>query len=203
MVNRFDMSSSQTLELRWFFDQPVLRYDSWDSMRTDLYAPIADGRSSVKLRLESDRILLETKHWIHNIGKFERWRKLSIPVIDNPSILSDANRNWLSVIKQRRLEHYRWDDAVHQWQRAPNEDNATQVEWAQIVVRGQTHWTFALESLAQSPQSPKRHRTALQMLCNERIANSGIAAAAFKLPMSYPQWLCRFQANGFFQFPGR
>ncbi len=187
------MSNTQTLELRWFFDHAALPYDRWHSTRTDFYAPIADGRSSVKVRMETDRIWLETKHWISNIGKFEHWRKLSIAVTDDPSILSDAKCNWLSVTKQRRVEHYRWDDSMYQWQRTESDDNATRVEWSQVVVNGQTHGTFALESLAQPTLSQKFLRTALEILCTERMAETGIDAAALEQPMSYPQWLRRFQ----------
>lgn len=154
-----------TLEMRWFFSQRPPWFDQspepqpWSerSVRTDWYAPISDGVSSVKLRGETpkpdredregtttcqvieSKIQEEACHQTTAADRSlipERWVKHSLRTLDlsakeDKELMRLITRCWIGVRKDRLL--CRTEDAI-------------QIELASVELCGNEFWTYCIES---------------------------------------------------------
>jgi len=196
------MKLSQSLEIRWFFDRPLPPFRKWDETnrpRTDFYAPITDGRSSVKLRGGELWPHLETKHLVRQVGEFQQWSKCSIEIdeADSGNLVDDAQTNWIGVTKYRCLKNFTLD-AKQSWAEkdcTSGGGDCIQVEWSRINVREQRFFTFCIEALVlNSKSNSKSYEQSLTMaksLLSELVARLAIEFPTDCKTTSYPTWLAQ------------
>ncbi|MEQ8849487.1 hypothetical protein [Botrimarina sp.] len=176
-----------TREARWFFDT---RPSCWASphgepeIRTDWYAPLADGASSVKLR--SGRLEAKLRTDEGGPSLVSRWVKFSVAADDGEraNFRRVAERRWIGVKKQRELRHY--DAPSGETLDDPAADSSVQVEWSEVRLLGDpaTAWSLSLE--APDTVDPEALLGLLRVL-----QEKGLAPRELPAPESYPEWLRR------------
>lgn len=191
------MTVSKSVEIRWFFDQPWSPFDQWgerEPVRTDYYAPIADERSSVKLRGGESRQLIETKHLVGQRGVFQLWAKHSMDFEEDPAhpFAELAKSNWWAVSKSRRLKHLSGDfDQRFMEIDCQSDDPSLQVEWSRIKLQGQTSFTFCIEAAVDDESHWDDTLVSVESLLKHLTEKLALGRITQCKPASYPSWLVR------------
>lgn len=188
----------RTIEIRWIFDKPLPQFAGWSERRpvqTHFYAPIADIRSSVKLRSDGLEPRLETKFWMRDVGEFQVWSKLSLPIAPDKSdaIVVLAENNWLTVSKERWLKFYRRDQSPV-WKEVDESESedSVQAEWSRICVADRPSFTFSLEAAVSEVQSPEVKQHLVRSLLEQLLSELEISEQQLPARQSYPKYLQMF-----------
>lgn len=176
-----------TYELRWFFDAPPPEFIAFQgecSERTDWYAPIVNGRSSVKLRegrLETKHLLDEQPTALPACAPRQRWCKVSVPLppADAPTLADVARDSWLPIHKRRRVA----------WVGSGPSASPVQVEWTLVTAHQTRAWTLAFEGA--SNQDPQQIVRVVQQV----IGQLELDASTLRRPLSYPGWIAALPVN--------
>jgi len=184
-------------ELRWFYDDPT-RPIGWGDVaaeRTDWYAPIADGRSGVKLR----EGLLESKFLVQEgptppglpDARPQQWTKASTrPPAEEAAVLDHfAQRHWLGVTKWRQLRRYCLEGEGAR-RVEPGVPGAVQAEWTEVRLHGRRSWTYGVEADAAIAWEDLE-RLALQVGQTLGLGPEWLGQTA-----SFPEWLAERAISG-------
>lgn len=152
-----------TLEARWFDSDPVptdLR--EWTealgsaepSSWTDLYLPSSDPGFNLKLREDKVQVKRRlTEPTARSLGptvtgQCEQWAKWSFPLDTSSSLWEDDPTGlWVAVEKTRLRQSFEPDAQRSLSDRLPTSPPArVHVELTDVRVKGETAWTFCLET---------------------------------------------------------
>ncbi|WP_144060029.1 hypothetical protein [Rhodopirellula sallentina] len=201
------MTCTTTMEYRVFSPDAFSNLRDWmdrEETRTDYYASIASNRSSVKIRGSNGDARLETKHLVSVHDEMQIWTKLSCPVAEAEcdATVRAARENWIAVTKRRSLRYFDSNglriepDEIDEEGNDEIHDPPTQAEAAEVVVAGQTFFTFALERQIKIPTNSNnsRHQHAYREATDSLrliLRHAGFTSATIPPNESYPEWLRR------------